>query len=106
MSLFNEMSVSHIKIVAQIDKREEIYDYRCLIQPTQICMSIFTQCGIAQFLARGKKKKGIGKTITPSPQKPPPLQFPHGNQKVKLIKQVKCNYLLRTARGADLHCTL
>lgn len=35
MSPLNEISIPHIKTVTQIDKREEIYDYRCLIRPTQ-----------------------------------------------------------------------
>lgn len=36
MSPLNEIPVPHIKIGTQIDKREAIYDYRCLIQSTQI----------------------------------------------------------------------
>lgn len=36
MSPLSEISVPHIKIMAQLDKREEIYDYRCFIEPTQI----------------------------------------------------------------------
>lgn len=36
MSPLSEISVPHINIVAQVDKREEIYDYRCIFQPTQI----------------------------------------------------------------------
>lgn len=59
MSPLNEISVPHIKIVAQIDKREEIYGYRCLIQPTQILPTHVNTMWNAQFLTRVKKKKGI-----------------------------------------------
>lgn len=57
MSPLNEISVPHIKIVAQIDKREEIYGYRCLIQPTQILPTHVNTMWNAQFLTRDKKKK-------------------------------------------------
>lgn len=46
------------------------------------CISMSTQCGIAQFLTRGKKKKGIRKKQT-NKQKTFST-VPQGNQKEKL----------------------
>lgn len=49
MSSLNEISVPHIKTEALTDKREEIDDYRGLIQPIQTQPSRFNNVELLRF---------------------------------------------------------
>lgn len=57
MSPLNGSPVPHIKAVAQIDKREEIYDYMCLIQPTQTLHIHFNTMWKCSVSSEEKEKK-------------------------------------------------
>lgn len=100
MSPLKGSPVPHIKAVAQIDKREEIYDYMCLIQPTQtlhIHFNTMWKCSVSSEEKEKKKKKSIrGKKK--ERKNTPFLNSPSkATGKWNLIKQVRCNYLLLTA---------